>query len=412
MKSSYFALFALLSLCSCGTPEGETSSEVVVDVQVARAETADVNITILAPARLFPREQANISSRITAPIRRLLVRKGDRVSKNQLLAELENRDLLAQREEAAAAVTDANAYLQRTTSGTLPTDIERARGQLASAEAALKQAEKIHERRQQLFEQGAIPNREVLISQTDLAKAKADYDVAQTALDLLENKSREEDIRMARSRLQQAEARLGLIQTQLQFTEIRSPFAGAVTEQFLYPGDMTKPDSPLFTVMDVAVVMARTQVPEDQARVLRTGQTCKFHSADNEKAALEGRLTMVNQAVDPARRTVEAWCEVPNSGQSLRAGEFGTTEVIVGKDPNSVIVPVQAVEFVEGTSRGSVMIVGSTGTAARREVETGERLDDKIQITKGLNAGDLVIVEGGYGLPDGTQVRYQEGQQR
>lgn len=412
MKNPHFALFALLSLCSCGAPEGETPSEVVVDVQVARAETADVDITIRAPARLFPREQANISSRITAPIRRLLVRKGDSVSKDQLLAELENRDLLAQREEAAAAVTDANAYLQRTTSGTLPTDIERARGQLASAEAALSQAEKIHERRQQLFEQGAIPNREVLISQTDLAKAKADYNVARTVLDLLQNKSREEDIRMARSRMQQAEARLGLIQTQLQFTEIRSPFAGAVTEQFLYPGDMAKPDSPLFTVMDVAVVMARTQVPEDQVRALRTGQTCKFHPADNERIAPVGRLAMVNQAVDPARRTVEAWCEVSNSGYGLRAGEFGTTEIITDKAPNSVIVPVQAVEFVEGTSQGSVMMVDSTGTATRRQVEAGERLDDKIQITKGLDAGDLVIVEGGYGLPDGTQVRYHGSKQR
>ena len=119
---------------------------------------------------------------------------------------------------------------------------------------------------------------------------------------------------------------------------------------------------------------------------------------------------MVNQAVDPARRTVEAWCEIPNSGRGLRAGGFGTAEIVTGDAPNSVVVPVEAVQFTEGTPAGFVMVVDAGGKASRREVETGQRLGDgKIQVTKGLSGGEQVIVEGGYGLPDGTEVRWQEG---
>ncbi len=131
MKNLTLLFSSLLILAGCGAQEEETPKP-VVEVKVAKAEAADVKITVRAPASVFAREQANISARITAPIRKLLVRKGDNVAAGQVLAQLDNRDLLAQRDEAAAAVTDAQANLQRVTSGTLPTDIERARGQLAS----------------------------------------------------------------------------------------------------------------------------------------------------------------------------------------------------------------------------------------------------------------------------------------
>ena len=209
-------------------------------------------MTVRGPAFVFAREQANISARITAPIRKLLARKGDNVAAGQVLAQLDNRDLLAQRDEAAAAVTDAEANLQRVTSGTLPTDIERARGQAASAEAALNQAQKFYDRRRQLFEQGAIPQRDLLLSETELAQAKANHEVAKRALDLLQNQSRDKDILMAKSKVEQAQARLSLVKAQLDFAEIRSTSAGTITEQFMFPGDMAKPDAPIFTVMDLA----------------------------------------------------------------------------------------------------------------------------------------------------------------
>src|SRR5439155_4402007 len=114
--------------------------------KVAQTEVADVEVTVHAPATVFPREQANVASRVTSPIRELRARKGDSVSAGQVLAVLENRDLQAQQQEALAALDDATAQLQKISTETLPTDIERARGQLATAEAALNQARKIYDR--------------------------------------------------------------------------------------------------------------------------------------------------------------------------------------------------------------------------------------------------------------------------
>src|SRR5262249_5801259 len=144
----------------------------VVAVKFVKAEESDEQLSVRAPATIFPREQANIASRITAPILELGARKGDRVTAGQVLAKLDNRDSIAQRKEAAAQVTDAEASLEKMRSGTVPADIDRARGQVTSTQAALNQAQQFYERRKQLFDQGAIPNRDLLVSQTDLATAK------------------------------------------------------------------------------------------------------------------------------------------------------------------------------------------------------------------------------------------------
>ncbi len=407
MKAQIPVLLITAILGGCRTDEPATA-EPVVAVKVTKPEVADVKLTVRAPAYVFAREQANICSRITAPIRQLLVRKGDRVAAGQVLAKLDNRDLLAQREEAAAAVTDAEANLARVTSGTLPTDIEKARGQAASTEAALNQAQKFYDRRRQLFELGAIPQRDVLLSETELAQARANHEVAKRSLDLLQNQSRDKDILIARSRVEQARARLSAIQAQLDFTEIRSAFAGTVTEQFLFPGDMAKPDSPIFTVMDLAVAVARAQIPDSQAGPVRLGQACAFVPADGG-SPFTGRISVVNQAVDPARRTVESWCEISNPGGTLRAGTFGQVVIVTGVRPGSVVVPVAAVQFAEGTNRGVVMVAGVENTAVKKEVETGEVFDGKVEIRSGLNAAEPVIVQGAYGLAEGTRIRLDRG---
>jgi multidrug efflux pump subunit AcrA (membrane-fusion protein) len=80
-------------------------------------------------------------------------------------------------------------------------------------------------------------------------------------------------------------------------------------------------------------------------------------------------------------------------------------EILTGTTPQSVVVPREAVEFVSGTRKGVVRVVDEAKIAHRREVEGGEIFDGKVQIVQGLVAGEVVVVEGGYGLPDATEVR-------
>lgn len=397
MKSALCLLMVVLA--GCGT-KPEDKARPVLAVKVAPVEKSAVPWMVRAPATIYPREQANLAARITAPIRELRARMGDEVAAGQVLAVLESRDLMAQRDEAAAAVTDARLTLERLKSGTLPEDSERARGQVATAEAGLGQAQKIYDRRKELFQEGAIPGRDLLVAETDLSKAKTDYEVAKKSMDLLENQSRERDVQIAASKLEQAQARLASSTAQLSYAEIRSPFAGTVTAQNAYPGDMAKPDAAIFAVMDLGAVIARAQVPEAQAAAVRVGQPCQF------EIGATGRVTALNKALDAARRTIEVWCEIPNPKRALRANLFGNLAIHTGGQPDGLVLPLAAVQFQEATSKGTVFVVDEKKLAHQRDVETGPAFDGKVQIKSGLAEGELVVVEGGYGLSDGIEVRW------
>jgi len=391
-------VFCSLLLVQCGGKQEETEVKPLVSVKTAKAEQTDIPLTVTAPATLFPRTQASIAARITAPIRELRARKGDSVQAGQVLALLENRDLIAQRREAVGAVADAQATLQKAAGGTVPSDIERARGQLETAQASLNQAQKIYDKRQDLFKQGAIPARDLLVSQTELANAKTNVEVFRKSLDLLKNQSGDRDIRIAESRVEQAQARLVLIDTQLLYAEIRAPFAGTITDQFQYGGDMASPATPIFTLMDVAVLIARAQVPEAAVVQIKLGQSCSF---DNS----QGRVSVINKAVDPARRTVETWCEIARPGPSLRPGVFGQLNIATGSVQKATVVPASAVQFEEGTHNGFVLVVDNKSIVHKKDVEGGELFDGKVEIRKGLQPGETVVVEGAFGTPDGAQVQ-------
>lgn len=332
----------LLLVGGCSPAHEEPEAKPLVSVTVAKAELSDVQMSVRAPALVHPRQQASIASRITATILELRAGKGDRVSAGATLARLDSRDLVAQRDDALAAA---------------------------------RQAEVLAERRRHLFEEGAIPQRDLLASQTELAQARA---------------------------------RLEVSSAQLAFSELRSPFAGRITEQFLYPGDMAQPGTPVFTVADVGVAVARSQVPQGAAAPIRPAQACAFVPSDASADSFPGQVTVINPAVDPARGTVEVWCAIPNADGRLLPGTFGELRILTGLVHKSVVVPVGAVQLDEGTHKGVVFVVDKQKVAHQKDVEGGPVFDGMMQILSGLEAGEAVVVEGAYALPDGTTVRIVE----
>jgi len=92
----------------------------------------------------------------------------------------------------------------------------------------------------------------------------------------------------------------------------------------------------------------------------------------------------------------------------LKGGDFGSLAITVGAAKRSVVVPVAAVQFAEGGKKGTVIVVDDKNIAHAKEVETGETVGGKVRIVEGLNGGETVIIEGGYGLPDKTEVRNKE----
>ncbi len=391
-----------------GCHSGDVEKKTVVDVEVQKAMSSDVLLTITAPATIFGRAEARISARITAPVQKLIAHKGDEVKKGQLLAVLDSSDLRAQAADAEATLSSAQASLERTKGGTIPADLIRAHSDLEAKAAALQLAQKVYDKRKGLYEQGAIAERELQTSDADRVQAQANYDIAKKNLDVLEHQTSRSDLRIAEGTVAGSAARKQFAQANLSFTELRSPMNGTVTEQTVYPGDMAKPDVPMFSIVDLSVAIARAQVDADSSGRVRVGQACSFavkERTGTSSGQLTGRITVVNQAVDPARNTVEVWCQIPNKNRQLKSGLFGSVTIAVGAVHAAVLVPSAAVEFEEGSDKGKVYVVDRDQVAHIRQVEAESGPDGSVRIVSGLVAGEVVIVNGEYGLPDSTQIR-------
>ena len=394
-----------------GCHSSEPDIKPLVDVTIQRSTVETVPLVVSGPATIFGKSEAKIASRITAPVAKLLVHKGEDVRRGQLLAVLENADLRAQTADAGANVANAQANLQKIQAGLVPTELSQAKADYDARAAAFHYAEQVATRRKELYAQGAIAGREAQLSQADAAQAKANLDAATTRLHLIEQQTGKADVRIAQSALAQANARNQLAAANLGFTEIRSSMNGTITDQTMFPGDMATPNAPMFSVADLSLAVARAQIDADSAVAVKVGQPCSFEfkqSAVSQEPPRTGKITVVNQAVDSARHTIEVWCEIPNADRALKSGIFGSVKVSVGQVRDAVLVPLSAAEFEEGTNKAKVYTVDSKKIAHQRPVQAVVISDERVRILSGLKAGEQVITVGEYGLPDGTAVNPSE----
>jgi len=203
----------------------------------ARADPADRR----AQAILYPADQSAIIPKISAPVRRFYVNRGDHVRKGQLLAELENRDLTAAALEARGNYEQAEANYRGTTAASLPEEIAKAQADVESAKEALDAARKVYESRKALLDQGALPRKQLDEAQVAFVQARSQHDVVLRHLESLQKVGKEAQAQAAQAQVEEARGRQQGAEAQLEYSRINSPIDGVVTDRPLYAGEMASP---------------------------------------------------------------------------------------------------------------------------------------------------------------------------
>jgi multidrug efflux pump subunit AcrA (membrane-fusion protein) len=375
-------------------------------VQVAEVQRDSIQRLVTADAILYPVNQASIMPKISAPVKSFSVNRGDHVRQGQVVAVLENRDLAASVAENKGNFESAEAAYRTTTAATLPEDLNKAHQDVDSGRQALEASQKLYESRKQLFEQGALARRLVDEANVAYAQAKSQYEIARKHLEALESVSRHEQVKNAAAQVESARAKYEGAQAQLSYSEIRSPISGVVTDRPLYAGEMASTGAPLMTVMDTSRVVARANVPVSQAAFVKVGNRATITQGDTSIQA-QGKVTVVSAAVDPNSTTVEVWVQADNPGERLKPGSTIRISVLAETISDAIVIPANA--LLPSQQGGvSVMVVGSDSVAHERKLELGVRELEKLQVLKGLQPGEKVVVVGGVGLEDGAKVRIQK----
>ena len=391
----------LLSLLSgCSKDKGE--KEPVVPVQVASVEKTTLQRTVTAEAVLFPLQQSAIVPKISAPVKAFYVKRASRVRKGQLLAVLENRDLAAAAQENQGAYNQAEATYATTTSAQLPEEIQKAHLDTQAAKQMLEAQQKIYNSRQELFQQGAIPRKELDQAGVDLTQARNQYQIAQKHLDALMATGKQQALKSAAGQLESAKGKYMGAEAQMSYSQIRSPIDGVVTDRPLYPGEMAAAGTPIVTVMDISQVIAKAHIPQPEAALLKVGDKATI-AVPGESEPVDAKVTVVSPALDPNSTTVEVWVQAKNPKQRLKPGTSVQVSMVAQTIPDALVIPAAALlTGQDGTT--TVMVVGADNRAHQKPVSVGIRQGDQVQITEGLQAGDHVVASGAYGLPDNTQV--------
>ncbi len=388
---------------SCSKSEKET--EPVVTVQTAVAERGKIEQIITTDAILFPKDQAAITPKISAPVKTFYVNRGSRVHRGELLAVMENRDLSAAEVESKGVYEQAQAAYGLETSSSLPEEWQKAESDLKAARQEYETQQKIYDSRKILYEQGALPRKEFDQSAVAIIQAKASYEIAQRHLAALEAAGKKDQMKLAKGQLTSAQGKYEGAAAQLSYSEIRSPIDGVVTERPLYPGETAPAGTPLLVVMDTSSVTARAHIPQAAAAALEVGDPATITAPGNIQ--VNGKVTLISPALDPNSTTVEVWVVAPNPDGGLRPGTTATVQMVARTVNDAIVVPASALlKTPDGVS--TVMIAGADGKAHQVSVETGIRQGDRLQITKGLTEGEKVIITGAYGLPDNTKVKVAE----
>jgi HlyD family secretion protein len=398
----------LVSLSACSREPA--AKEPIVPVQVAPVKKVTIQHTVVAEAILFPLAQSAIVPKISAPVKTFLVKRGSRVHEGELLAVLEHQDLAAAAADTKGTYDQAQAAYEISTGAELPAEMQKAQLETQATKQLLEAQQKVYDSRQELFQQGALPRKELDQAGVDLTQARNLHEMAQKHLEAMQAIGRQQTLKSAAGQLASAKGKYLGAAAQLSYSEIRSPINGVIADRPLYPGEMAAAGTALLTVMDVSQVIARAHIPQQDAALLELGEKATI-TAQGEEQAVEGKITVISPALDPNSTTVEVWVQAKNPEQRLKPGASVQLSLLARTIPDALVVPAASL-LTADDGVTSVMLAGSDNRAHQRPVKVGVRQGDDVQIVQGVQAGDRVVASGAYGLPDNTQIKVEEQKQQ
>lgn len=393
-------LFSVVVAAGCKKEETPAPE---ITVQAEHPEQGAISDHITADAVLAPLAQAAIVPKISAPVKKFLVQRGAKVKEGQLLAVLENADLTAAVQDNKGSYEAAQAAYATATRAQVPEDAQKAELDYAQAKANLDLNNSIVNSRKQLFTEGAIPGRDLDTAQAALVQAQAAYDAAAKHLESMKNVSLEAALKSAQGQLTSAEGKYKGAAAQVNFSEIRSPISGVVTDRPLYAGETPSAGAPLITVMDTSSLLAKAHIAQSLAQQMKIGDEAVL-LVPGIKDPVKGKVTLISPALDPGSTTLEIWLKVENKNAALKVGTPVKVSITGHTVENALKVPASSILTAQDGSK-SVMVIGNDGAAHKKPVELGIQDGDDVQITKGLTTADNVITSGSYGLDDGAKVK-------
>ena len=384
-----------VSLAACSrTPTAQASKREgdPKPVSVAVVHQASVPRAVDVVGTLAAVDQVTVSSEADGKVEKINADLGDRVRAGQVLIQLDDEKQRYAYEQQQAALARTLAQYGAPDPEHLPAIEETPDAKRTKADLA--QAEQSYERAAELFKRTLIPQQALDDAKTAVETKKATYDAS------LHN------ARNLRASIQASQATMKLAARQLRDAEIRAPFDGYVERRLVNLGELVKAQMPVIAVVRVDPLKVIAEIPEKMAPWISDGRPVELRVDAYRDRTFSGKVTRISPAVNPATRAFPFEAIVPNADAVLKPGTFARVHVESGKVDEVLTLPYAAMQYRYGVNR--VFVVQGDRLAVR-ELEVGERLGDRIEVTRGVKAGERVAITDVESLADGALVAVTNG---
>ena len=266
----------------------------------------------------------------------------------------------------------------------------------------------------QIFiEEGDWVKKDQILAKLDDEKLKVQVEQAKAALMKLKNEYNRglelydkqlisvEDFQKKKYDYEAQEAAFEMAQLDLNYTSIRSPISGVVSERKIKVGNMVITNQAVFRVTDMDPLHAVLYVPEKQSGMLKVGQPAKLRVDALADQIFAGHILRISPVVDPSTGTVKVTVEVNDTDHILKAGMFARVQIIYDVHPEAILIPKDA--LISEDKYASVFVVQDS-MSFKRDVTVGFINTSHIEILSGVMPGDTVITTGKGSLRDSTRV--------
>jgi RND family efflux transporter MFP subunit len=360
---------AAVTAAACSSPSSDSAPAAAakevgrppVAVSVAPASRADFQESTEIVGTLAPKFSADVQSEVTGTVIAVYVTEWVPVRKGDILARLDTTET-----EAGIAALKA---------------VE------AQARVAETRAKREYERAQQLQKYGLITPQAF-----DDAKSAVEAAEASTAASQAQTRT--------------AEARL-------RKSTLVAPINGVVALRAVNVGDRVENmggSGPLFRIVDNRLLDLTVSVPSSRLSVVKVGQPIEFTTDALPGRAFTGKVMFINPTIDAASRSAKVVVAVPNPDGQLKGGAFVKGRIVVANRPAVLQVPREALLNWNLEQQTADVFVARGDTAEKRVVKTGQSNGVTVEVVSGLDAGDSVVVRGGFSLQPGDRLSITKGE--
>jgi multidrug efflux pump subunit AcrA (membrane-fusion protein) len=375
-------------------------------VTVAAAESGPMGGSVTYTGGVAPFNEEDIYPRVTGRIVEMTVYPGDAVRAGQVVARLDDVELGSRVVEAEAgrATAQANRTQMEADLVAAQHGIVQMERELAMVAAELTYARGVTSRGERLVKSGAISQQEFESDRSMAASLEAKQQAARAKLEqarAMEASARGK-LEASASMVAKAEAEARTARVVRDYVTIVAPSAGYVVKRIVAPGVLVQPGMPILKITQVDRVRLQANVGEKDLASIRVGAPVRVTTTASGAAPIEARVTSVFPFVDPGARTAVVEAVVDNPGRRLVPGQYVTMQFTTGLRAKAVSVPRSAVARLGG--KATVWVVEGDRVEPR-EVLLGLEDSERVEVTRGLAAGEHVVARGHEGLYADARVR-------